>query len=224
MRVIRERGASPHTIAAYRDTLKLLLAFASKRLRSQPCRLDIGDLDAPLIAAFLDHLERERANSVRTRNARLAAIHSLFRYAALRHPEYLHDIERVLAIPPKRSDRALVTFLDEHEIDALLTAPDRTTWTGRRDHAMLLTAIQTGLRASELTGLNCGDLHVAARPHLSCRGKGRLCRIRHSPPYVAPGTMSQAGFDGGSISRTICPWVRRTSADVTTEEVPPGID
>jgi integrase/recombinase XerD len=176
-RLIRERHASPHTIAAYRDTLKLLLGFAAKRLRRQPCQLDIGDLDAPLIAAFLDHLEHERGNSVRTRNARLATIHSLFRFAALRHPEHIQDIERVLAIPPKRSDRALVTFLDEHEIDALLAAPDRTTWTGRRDHALLLLAIQTGLRASELTGLNCGDLHVSTGPHVSCRGKGRKQRI-----------------------------------------------
>jgi site-specific recombinase XerD len=176
-RLIGERRASPHTIAAYRDTLKLLLAFASKRLRRQASKLDIGDLDAPLIAAFLDHLEHERGNTVRTRNARLAAIHSLFRYAALRHPEHLHDIERVLAIPPKRSDRAPVTFLDQHEIDALLAAPDRTTWTGRRDHAMLLTAIQTGLRASELTGLNRGDVHLTAGAHVSCRGKGRKQRI-----------------------------------------------
>jgi site-specific recombinase XerD len=107
----------------------------------------------------------------------LAAIHSLFRYAALKHPEHLHDIERVLAIPPKRSDRAPVTFLDEHEINALLATPDRTTWTGRRDHAMLLTAIQTGLRASELTGLNCSDVQLATGPHLSCRGKGRKQRI-----------------------------------------------
>jgi site-specific recombinase XerD len=176
-RLIGERRASPHTIAAYRDTLKLLLAFAATRSGRQPCKLDIDDLDAPLIAAFLDHLERERGNSVRTRNARLAAIHSLFRYAALRHPEHLQDIERVLAIPPKRSDRATVTFLDEHEITGLLAAPDRSTWTGRRDHAMLLTAIQTGLRASELTGLNCGDVHLAAGPHVSCRGKGRKQRI-----------------------------------------------
>jgi site-specific recombinase XerD len=176
-RLIGERRASPHTIAAYRDTLKLLLAFAAKRLRRQPSQLDIGELDAPLIAAFLDYLEHERGNSIRTRNARLAAIHSLFRYAALRHPEHLQDIDRVLAIPPKRSDHATVTFLDEPEIDALLAAPDRTTWTGRRDHAMLLTAIQTGLRASELTGLNCGDVHLAAGPHLSCRGKGRKQRI-----------------------------------------------
>ncbi|MGH2887873.1 MAG: tyrosine-type recombinase/integrase [Solirubrobacteraceae bacterium] len=183
-RLIRQRQASPHTIAAYRDTLKLLLGFAAKRLRRQPSRLDIADLDAPLIAAFLDHLEHERGNSVRTRNARLATIHSLFRYAALRHPEHLQDIERVLAIPPKRSDRALVTYLDEDEINALLTAPDRTTWTGRRDHAMLLTAIQTGLRASELTGLNCGDLHLATGPHLSCRGKGHKQRITPLTPIT----------------------------------------
>ena len=176
-RLIRERCASPHTVAAYRDTLKLLLAFAAKRLRRQPSQLDIGELDAPLIAAFLDHLEHERGNTVRTRNARLAAIHSLFRYAALNHPEHLQDIDRVLAIPPKRSDRAPVTFLDEREIDALVAAPDRTSWTGRRDHAMLLTAIQTGLRASELTCLNCGDIHLAAGPHLSCKGKGRKQRI-----------------------------------------------
>ena len=160
-RLIGQRDASPNTIAAYRDTLRLLLASPPSGFAASHAELDIGDLDAPLIAAFLDHLEHERGNSVRTRNARLAAIHSLFRYAALRHPEHAQDIERVLAIPPKRSDRALVTFLDEHEIDALLAAPDRTTWTGRRDHALLLTAIQTGLRASELTGLNCGDVHLA---------------------------------------------------------------
>ena len=112
----------------------------------QPCQLDIDELDAPLIGAFLDHLEHDRGNSIRTRNARLAAIHSLFRYAALRHPEHAETISRVLAIPPKRSERALITFLTDTEIDALLAAPDRDTWTGRRDHALLLLAIQTGLR------------------------------------------------------------------------------
>jgi len=143
-RLIRQRQVSPHTIAAYRDTLRLLLDFSARRLGRQPCQLDISDLDAPLIAAFLDHLEHERGNTVRTRNARLAAIHSLFRYAQHRHPEHAEDIQRVLAIPPKRSDRTLVTFLDQHDIDALLATPDRSTWTGRRDHALLLLAIQTG--------------------------------------------------------------------------------
>jgi site-specific recombinase XerD len=176
-RLIGQRQASPHTLAAYRDTLRLLLTFASQRTGRQPSALDIDDLDAPLIGAFLDHLEQERGNSVRTRNARLAAIRSLFRYAALRHPEHAATIERVLAIPPKRFERALITFLTEPEIDALLAAPDRGTWTGRRDHAMLLLATQTGLRASELIGLTCGDVHLGVGAHVSCLGKGRKQRI-----------------------------------------------
>jgi site-specific recombinase XerD len=176
-RLIRQRHASPHTIAAYRDTLKLLIAFAAQRTGRQPSALDIDDLDAALIGAFLDHLEHERHNSVRTRNVRLAAIRSLFKYAALRHPEHAATIERVLAIPPKRFQRALVTFLTEPEIDALLAAPDRRTWTGRRDHTLLLLAVQTGLRASELIGLSCGDAHLGVGAHLSCLGKGRKQRI-----------------------------------------------
>jgi site-specific recombinase XerD len=139
--------------------------------------LDIGDLDAPLITAFLDSLEQQRRNTVRTRNARLAAVHSLFRYAALRHPEHAAVIQRVLAIPPKRFDRALVNFLTRSEVDALLASPDRSTRTGRRDHALLLLAIQTGLRASELTRLTCGDIHLGSGPHVSCHGKGRKDRI-----------------------------------------------
>jgi len=176
-RLIGQRQASPHTIAAYRDTMRLLLAFASRQVATEPSRLDIDDLDAPLIGAFLDHLEHERHNSVRTRNARLAAIRSLFRYAALRHPEHAATIQRVLSIPPKRCDRSLVCFLTEPEIDALLAAPDRATWTGRRDHALLLLAAQTGLRASELTGLACADVHLATGAHVSCQGKGRKQRI-----------------------------------------------
>jgi integrase/recombinase XerD len=176
-RLIGQRNASPHTIAAYRDTLRLLLRFAAQRTGRQPSELDIDDLDAPLIGAFLDHLGHERHNSVRTRNARLAAIRSLFHYAALGHPEHAATIQRVLAIPPKRFERALVTFLTEPEIDALLAAPDRGTWTGRRDHAMLLLGAQTGLRASELTGLRCGDVHLGIGAHVSCLGKGRKQRI-----------------------------------------------
>lgn len=124
-RLVRQRQVSANTIQAYRDTLRLLLVFASERQGKSPVRLDIDDLDAPLIGVFLDHLERERQNGVRTRNARLAAIRSLFRYAALRHPEHAATIERVLAIPPKRFERRLVTWLTEAEIDALLAAPDR---------------------------------------------------------------------------------------------------
>jgi site-specific recombinase XerD len=176
-RLIRQRQASPHTLAAYRDGLRLLLVFASARRGMEPSQLDIGDLDAPLIGAFLDHLERQRENGVRSRNARLAAIRSLFRYAALRHPEYAAVIERVLAIPPKRFDRRLVTFLTEPEVDALLAAPDPSTWTGRRDHALFALAAQTGLRVSELIALRCDDVHLGAGAHISCMGKGRKLRI-----------------------------------------------
>jgi integrase/recombinase XerD len=136
-RLLRQRQASPHTVAAYRDTLRMLLSYAADRTGQQPAQLDLADVDAALIAAFLDHLERDRHNSVRTRNARLAAIHSLFHFAAPTHPEHAESIARVLAIPPKRFDRALITYLTEPEVDALLTACDQTTWTGRRDHALL---------------------------------------------------------------------------------------
>jgi site-specific recombinase XerD len=175
-RLAKERGASAHTIAAYRDTIRLLLRFAAEHHGRDPSKLEFTDLSADTVGAFLDHLQADRGNSARTRNARLAAIHSLYRYALLRHPEHAHDIQRVLSIPPKRTDRALVTFLDEHEIDALLAAPDRTTWTGRRDHALLILAIQTGLRASELTGLNIDDIQLAGAAHVTCEGKGRKQR------------------------------------------------
>jgi integrase/recombinase XerD len=176
-RLARQRQASPHTIAAYRDTWRLLLGYAAAQAGRQPSELDLADLDAPLIGKFLDHLERERGNGIRTRNARLAAVHSLFRYAALRHPEHAEVIARVLAIPPKRYDKALVTWLTEPELAALLAAPDRSTWAGRRDHALLLLAAQTGLRISELTGLTIGDVHLGAGAHVSCTGKGRKQRI-----------------------------------------------
>ena len=172
-RLIRQRQASPHTRAAYRDTLRLLLVFASARKNKEPSQLDIDDLDAPVIGAFLDHLEQHRQNSARTRNARLTAIRSLFRYAALRHPEHAAVIARVLAIPAKRYDRRLVTFLTEPELDALLAAPAPSSPTGRRDRALLTLAAQTGLRASELIGLHCADVHIGGGPHVSYLGKGR---------------------------------------------------
>jgi integrase/recombinase XerD len=175
-KLIRQRQASPNTIAAYRDTWRLLLGFASTQARKQPCQLDIADLDAPLITAFLEHLETGRANTVTTRNARLAAIRSLFRYAALHAPEHAAVISRVLAIPPKRSDRAIVSFLDAGQIDALLAAPGQDSWLARRDHALLLVAVQTGLRVSELTGLTTGDVHLGPGPHVRCHGKGRKDR------------------------------------------------
>ncbi len=176
-RLICQRHASPHTIAAYRDTIRLLIDYTSDRLEREPCELDIGQLDAAMVAGFLEHLQRKRNNSVRTRNARLAAIHSLFRYAAHRHPEHASDIERVLAIQPKRFERALVSFLDSEEIDVLINAPDRGSWTGRRDHALLVLAVQAGLRASEITALRCNDIRLQTGPHVNCYGKGRKQRI-----------------------------------------------
>jgi integrase/recombinase XerD len=176
-RLARHRQASPHTIAAYRDALKLLLVFAAQHIGKQPSQLEITDLDAPVIGAFLDHLESGRGNGVRTRNARLAAVHALFRFAALRHPEHAAVIQRILAIPPKRFDRQLVTYLTEPETTALLAAPDTTTWTGRRDHALLVLAVQTGLRVSELTALTCADVHLGTGAHVNCLGKGRKQRI-----------------------------------------------
>jgi site-specific recombinase XerD len=176
-RLARQRQASGHTIAAYRDAFKLLLVFIEQQTGKPPSNVDIADLDAPLIGAFLTHLETNRGNSVRTRNARLAAIHSLFRYAALRHPDEAAVIQRVLAIPPKRFDRALITYLTEGEIAALLRAPDQSTWTGRRDHTLLMLACQTGLRATELTQLSVGDAHLGIGAHVSCLGKGRKQRI-----------------------------------------------
>ena len=175
-RLITQRNASPRTIAAYRNTIRLLLRFASERAGKQPSRLDFADLDAPLIGAFLDHLERDRGNTPRTRNARLAAIHSLFRYSALRHPEHAASIARVIEIPAKRHERALISYLDLDEIKALLAAPDRNTWHGRRDHTLLLTAVQTGLRVSELVGLRVGDVSLGTGAHLRLTGKGRKDR------------------------------------------------
>ena len=176
-RLIRQRQVSPNTTAAYRDTLRMLLVFASKMRSVLPSKLDIDDLDAPLIGAFLEHLEQDRSNGARTRNARLTAVRSLFRFAALRHPEHAATIARVLAIPSKRFDRRLITFLDEKELAALLAAPDRQNWTGRRDQILLTLAAQSGMRVSELIGLQIGDVHLGVGAHISCRGKGRKMRI-----------------------------------------------
>lgn len=172
-RLIGQRAASPNTISAYRYTFCLLLRFATDRTGTPPSNLDIAELDAPLIAAFLEHLERERGNSTATRNNRLAAIHSLYTYLALHHPEHASSIQRVLAIPPKRTERNLLTYLSEPEVDALLDACDQTTWTGRRDHAMFALTIQTGLRISELISLACQDITLSTGANVHTIGKGR---------------------------------------------------
>jgi site-specific recombinase XerD len=175
-RLARQRQASDRTVTAYRDAFRLLLRFVQDRTSKQPSTLDWDDVNAQTISAFLDHLEADRHNSARTRNARLAALRSLFRYAALRHPEHIHLIQQVLAIPQKQFDHTPVPFLDATEVDALLAAPDLTRWEGRRDRALLALAVQTGLRLSELIGLNSGDIQLGAGAHVRCTGKGRKQR------------------------------------------------
>jgi len=172
-RLMAQRKVSSHTIASYRDTFRLLLQFAQKRLRKPPSQLDLDNLDASLIGAFLDHLEAGRGNGARSRNLRLTAVRSFFRYAALEAPMHAGTIQRVLAIPNQRQPRALVGFLTRPEIDALLAAPNQATWLGRRDHAFLLTAVQTGLRLSEMTSLRHEDISLGTGAHVHCRGKGR---------------------------------------------------
>jgi site-specific recombinase XerD len=175
-RLAKQRHASPRTVIAYRDTFRLLLCFLQQQTGKQPCQLDFEDLDAPRILAFLEHLEHDRGNSPRTRNARLAALRSMFAYAGLRHPEHAELIARVIAIPQKRHDKPLVAFLNKSEFKALLAAPDRGTWIGRRDHTLLALAVQTGLRVSELTSLNCADVTLGVGGCVQCLGKGRKAR------------------------------------------------
>lgn len=175
-RLAKQRQASPATVRSYRNTFRLLLRFVRDRTGKAPSALDWDDLDAGVISAFLDHLEADRENSARSRNARLAALRSLFRYAALRHPEHAQLIAQVLAIPQKRFDRAEVSFLEPQEVDALLAAPDMNRWEGRRDRALLALAVQTGLRLSELTGIKCYDVELGNGAHVRCTGKGRKQR------------------------------------------------
>jgi integrase/recombinase XerD len=172
-RLMAQRRASPQTISSYRDAFRLLFTFAQERLGKTPSELRLQDLDASFVSGFLDHLERDRHNTVRSRNARLAAIHSFFRYAALQYPEHSALIQRVLAMPSKRYEHPEIAFLTRPEMEALLAAPDQSTWSGRRDHALLLVAMQTGLRVSELIGLRCEDVALDAGAHVHCRGKGR---------------------------------------------------
>jgi site-specific recombinase XerD len=172
-RLVRQRNVSPRTIVAYRDTFRLLLDFVRQQTGKMPSAVDWDDLDVAVITDFLDHLETGRHNTTRTRNARLAAVRSLFRYAALRHPEHAALIQRVLAIPQKRFEKKTVSFLTPAEVDALLAAPDCTHWEGRRDRTLMLLAIQTGLRLSEIIALDCNDVSLKAGAHVHCEGKGR---------------------------------------------------
>ena len=197
-RLMAQRGASPNTVASYRDTFRLLLRFAAERKGKRPYELDFADLDAPLIGAFLEYLEVVRDNSVRTRNNRLSAIRSLFAYAALRHPEHAGTIQRVLAIPVKLSNRKLVTYLEDDEVDALLGACDLGTWTGRRDQALLDLAVEAGPRISELAALRYSDVILGRGANLHVTGKGR--KERRVPL-------------GQGIVRVLRAWLHETGGD-----------
>ncbi len=172
-RLMQQRQASPHTIVSYRDTFRLLVQYAQQELKKSPSALGIDDFDTAFIGAFLTHLEKKRGNSARTRNVRLAAIHSFFRYVALHEPQYAALAQRVLGMPSKRYTRRTVEFLNRAEVEALLEAPDAQTWAGRRDRTLLLVAVQTGLRASELITLRCEDVELGTGANLRCHGKGR---------------------------------------------------
>ena len=213
-RLLQQRHASPHTIAGYRDTFRLLLRFAADRLGRAPSALTVDDLTPAFIGEFLDHLERARGNSSRTRNARLAAIHSFAHYVAFNEPAHALLCQRLLAMPSRRYERRIVAFLTRSEADALLASPDLSTWIGRRDRALLVVALQTGLRVSELIGLARADIALGAGAHVRCTGKGRKQRctpLRRDAAAVLegwfreqpglPGDPVFPGIRGGRLSR-----------------------
>src|SRR3989442_5414807 len=201
-RLMQQRQASPHTISSYRDTFRQFLTFVQQRLHTPPSQLKFEDIEAPLIVAFLDGLEKQHGVSVRSRNLRLTAIHSFFRYAAFEAPAHSAQIQRVLAIPSNRFTRTLVQFLTRAEVDALLAAPDQRTWSGRRDHVFLLVAVQTGLRVSEMTGLTRADLVLGAGAHIRVIGKGRKERctpIARSTLAVVKGWLREPRRGTGNV-------------------------
>ena len=171
-RLTQQRNASPQTIASYRDTFRLLLRFAAPRLHRPPSAFALRDLDAPLVLAFLDHLETARRNAVRTRNARLTAIRSFMRFAGLQEP-CGPVVQRVLAIPAKRAYQPVLGYLSREELHAVLTAPDPATWSGLRDRVLLATFYNTGARVSEAIAITVGDVHLGATPTVHLHGKGR---------------------------------------------------
>ena len=206
-RLCTQMEASPNTIAGYRDTFRLLLRFASQLRSKTPTQMRIEDLDAALVGDFLVHVETARRNSARSRNTRLAAIRSFFRFVAMNEPAYALHCQRILAIPSKRYVRRVVEFLDQTEMDALLAAPDRSTWVGRRDHAILLLGLQTGLRVSELINLRCQDLVHGTGAHIWCEGKGRKQRCtplrRETVKILDAWLKERAGSDGDPMFPSI---------------------
>jgi integrase/recombinase XerD len=214
-RLISQQGASPHTVAGYRDTFRLLFRFTTERLGRPPSALHIEDLDVSLLERFLDSLERDRGNGPRTRNHRLAALHAFFRYVALAEPALSLQCQRILAIPPKRFERGPVEFLTEEEITALVSAPAPDTWIGQRDRTLLLLAAQTGLRNSEITALQRQDVELGTGPHVRCLGKGRKSRCTPLRPDVVGVLKAWLSRQPGAPTDPIFPSARggRLSAD-----------
>ena len=213
-RLLTQRQVSSHTIASYRDTFRLLLRFAQRERHKRPSELNLSDLDADLIGSFLTSLEQQRRCSARTRNARLTAIRSFFTYASFQEPGLSAHIQRVLAIPYKRQTRPMVAFLSHEEIEAVLAAPDKSTWLGRRDHALLTLAFQTGLRLSELTSLDRSAIAFGPGAHVRCRGKGR--KDRSTPLTTGTAAVLRAWLkEPGPVTEVLFPNARggRLSAD-----------
>ena len=207
-RLLTQRKVSPHTVASYRDTFRLLLQFAQKRLGKAPSQLELDDLDTRLVGAFLEDLEKHRGNGATSRNLRLTAIRSFFRYAALEAPAQSAMIQRVLAIPNQRRPRVQVGFLTRPEIQALLAAPNRTNWLGRRDYALLITAVQTGLRLSEMTALRHEDVSLGAGAHVRCQGKGRKERCTPLAKPTVAVLKAWIREQGREDSKTLLPSTR----------------
>jgi integrase len=220
-RLTNQRQASPRTITSYRDTFRLLLTYLRDVTGTPPAKVALEQLDADTIGDFLEHLESVRGNKARTRNARLAAIRSFFRYAAFRHPEHAALIQRVLAIPDKRWDRTEVSFLTTEEINAVLTAPDRATWEGRRDYVLVVVATQTGLRVSELTRLEWGDVVLDAGAHLHCTGKGRKERSTPLTPSTLRLLRSYRRDVGGDDSDPV--FTTRTGRRLSPDAIERGL-
>ena len=214
-RLLAQLGASPHTIASYRDTFRLLLRFLSVRLKRAPSDIRLEDLEAPVLGEFLEYLEARRGNSIRTRNTRLSALRAFFRFVSLSEPALALHCQRVLAMPAKRYERGPVEFLEDEEIAALIAAPDLRTWVGRRDRALLLTAIQTGLRNSEITSLRWEDVHVGTGAHVRCTGKGRKMRCTPIRRDVSAALKEWCSEQGGRQGEPVFPSTRggRLSAD-----------
>ena len=204
-RLCTQMEASPNTIASYRDTFRLLLRFVSERTGRAPTKLKIEDMDSVLVGDFLAHVETQRRNSARSRNARLAAIRSFFRFVAMNEPAYMLHCQRILAMPSKRYVRRTVAFLDRAEMDALLAAPDRSTWVGRRDHAILIVALQTGLRASEIINLRRCDIVTGTGAHIRCEGKGTQAALYAAATGNSQGSGCLAQGTGWRRQRSALP-------------------